>query len=159
MVKSKCTIVPSTIFPWSPRFGRNFWSAWGAPTLPSEELPLLRTGTATPPPATGGLCGPQPGPKNEEFTTEDGVIWGIRGVIIFVVSRDFSYFQSDIIKHHETSMATEELVWFFQEAAGSVVGVWKWGTPQIYQIVMGKMALHTVFFLFPHNCQTNPDGT
>ena len=83
LVKSKCTIVPSTIFPWSPRFGRNFWSAWGAPTLPSEELPLLRTGTATPPPATGGLCGPQPGPKNEEFTTEDGVIWGIRGVIIF----------------------------------------------------------------------------
>lgn len=81
LVKSKCTIVPSTIFPWSPRFGRNFWSAWGALTLPSEELPLLRTGTATPPPATGGLCGPQPGPKNEEFTTEDGVIWGIRGVI------------------------------------------------------------------------------
>ena len=82
LVKSKCTMVPSTIFPWSPRFGRNFWSAWGALTLPSEELPLLRTGTATPPPATGGLCGPQPGPKNEEFTTEDGVIWGIRGVII-----------------------------------------------------------------------------
>ena len=98
LVKSKCTIVPSTIFPWSPRFGRNFWSAWGAPTLPSEELPLLRTGTATPPPATGGLCGPQPGPKNEEFTTEDGVIWGIRGVIIFVVSRQIFIFP---VRHHQ----------------------------------------------------------
>mmetsp|Transcript_21851 Transcript_21851/g.45476 ORF Transcript_21851/g.45476 Transcript_21851/m.45476 type:complete len:355 (-) Transcript_21851:107-1171(-) len=52
----------------------NFSPPDSAPTLPSEELPLLRTGTATPPPATGGLSWFDSSKKYRAFAVAHGFL-------------------------------------------------------------------------------------